>query len=201
MTINKIIFKTNKTWLSAESKSAPQPIIKSIPDWFRKADRYAKDDKNNFIIGPDNGKIPTWKACPAIFDIMSTGYSLNTPCDIEFFKNADKEIDVKIKDIKLSHTHTISSYLTAASLILTSATFLIALEHNGCNVRVVTRKAFAFAFASILTRQPTLILLPFISLAPVRNVPAAETVHGVGSTPLHRPNFNPSTITLATRSI
>lgn len=100
MTINKIIFKTNKTWLSAESKSAPQPIIKSIPDWFRKADRYAKDDKNNFIIGPDNGKIPTWKACPAIFDIMSTGYSLNTPCDIEFFKNADKEIDVKIKDIK-----------------------------------------------------------------------------------------------------
>ena len=86
MTANKIIFKTNKTWLSAESKSAPKPIIKLIPEWFRKADRYAKDGKNDFIIGPDSGKIPTWKACPAIFDIMSTGYSLNTPCDIEFFK-------------------------------------------------------------------------------------------------------------------
>jgi len=100
MTANKIIFKTNNTWLSAESKSAPKPIIKLIPEWFRKADRYAKDGKNDFIIGPDSGKIPTWKACPAIFDIMSTGYSLNTPCDIEFFKNSQKEIDVKIEDIK-----------------------------------------------------------------------------------------------------
>jgi hypothetical protein len=31
---------------------------------------------------------------------MSTGYSLNTPCDIEFFKNSKEEIDVKIENIK-----------------------------------------------------------------------------------------------------
>ena len=83
--------------------------------------------------------------------------------------------------------------------MLTSDTFLIALEHNGCNVRVVTRKAFALGFASTLTKQPTLILFPFTSLAPVRNVAAPDTVHGVGSTPSHRPNFNPFTIMFDTR--
>mmetsp|Transcript_27276 Transcript_27276/g.58406 ORF Transcript_27276/g.58406 Transcript_27276/m.58406 type:complete len:86 (-) Transcript_27276:72-329(-) len=73
----------------------------------------------------------------------------------------------------------------AASFMLTSATFLTALEHKGCNVLVVTRNAFAFGFASTLTKHPTLILLPFASFAPVRNVAAPETVQGVGSTPSH----------------
>ena len=73
--------------------------------------------------------------------------------------------------------------IQAASFILTSETFLIAFEHRGCNVLVVTRKAFAFGFASILSKHPTFMLFPFISFAPVRNVAAPETVHGVGSTP------------------
>jgi len=97
---HKIIFKAARAWLSSESKSVPKPIAKSIPDWYRKADRYAKDFNNDFIIGPDKGKIPTWKACPAIFDIMATGYSLNTPCDIEFFLNKDNKIDVKVHNSK-----------------------------------------------------------------------------------------------------
>jgi len=97
---HKIIFKAARAWLSEDSKSAPKPIIRSIPEWYRKADRYAKDFKDDFIIGPDQGKIPTWKACPAMFDIMGTGYSLNTPCDIEFFKNADDKIDVKVASTK-----------------------------------------------------------------------------------------------------
>jgi hypothetical protein len=100
MKTNKITFKANRTWLSNESNSAPKPIIKLMPDWFRKADRYAKDQNNNFIIGPDKGKIPTWKACPALFDIMSTGYSLNTPCDIEFFKDFNGKIDAKVSNLK-----------------------------------------------------------------------------------------------------
>ena len=75
------------------------------------------------------------------------------------------------------------AFQAAASLMLTSETFLIALEHNGCNVLVVTRNAFAFGFASTLTRHPTLMLLPFKSFAPVRNVAAPDTVQGVGSTP------------------
>jgi hypothetical protein len=80
-----IKFIANKVWLSKESNSAPKPIIRTIPDWFRKADRFAKRPDGEFWIGPDKGKVPTWKACPAIFDIMGTGYSLNLPCDIEFY--------------------------------------------------------------------------------------------------------------------
>jgi len=81
-----IKFLANKIWLSKESSSSPKPIIRTIPEWYRKADRFAKSPiDNSFIIGPDNGKIPTWKACPSIFDIMGTGYALNTPCDIEFY--------------------------------------------------------------------------------------------------------------------
>jgi hypothetical protein len=85
MNTENIKFLANKTWLSEESNSAPRPILKTIPDWFRKADRFAKREDGEFWIGPDNGKVPTWKACPAIFDIMGTGYSLNFPCDIEFY--------------------------------------------------------------------------------------------------------------------
>lgn len=106
MNTNIIKFTANKVWLSKDSTSTPKPIIKTIPDWYRKADRFAKNPQDNeFIIGPDNGKIPTWKACPAIFDIMGTGYSLNTPCDIEFF-NGPNGLDFKIKNVKyLSFVH------------------------------------------------------------------------------------------------
>jgi len=100
MNKNKIIFKAARAWLSSESSSVPKPIIKSLPDWYRKADRYTKDSQDNFVIGPDKGKIPTWKACPAIFDIMGSGYSLNTPCDIEFFEDKNNKIAVKVHDIK-----------------------------------------------------------------------------------------------------
>jgi hypothetical protein len=86
MNTEKITFAANKTWLSEESNSAPKPIIRTIPEWYRKADRFVKSPADDsFVIGPDNGKIPTWKACPAIFDIMGTGYALKTPCDIEFY--------------------------------------------------------------------------------------------------------------------
>lgn len=74
-------------------------IIKNMPNWFRQADRFAKNpNTGEFWVGPDKGKIPTWKACPAIFDIMTTGYSYVTPCDIEFFINDHGIIDVKIQD-------------------------------------------------------------------------------------------------------
>ena len=92
MDTNNVTFTANKIWLSKESKSAPSPIIKTIPEWYRKADRFAKSPSNDYIIGPDKGKIPTWKACPAIFDIMGTGYSFNTPCDIEFYKKHGKTL-------------------------------------------------------------------------------------------------------------
>lgn len=93
---NKIKFISNRAWLNANSVSKPEPIVKSIPSWFREADRFAKDPRSgDYYIGPDNGKIPTWKACPALLDIMSTGYMLKTPCDLEFYVNGQGVISVK----------------------------------------------------------------------------------------------------------
>lgn len=97
---NKIKFVTNRPWLSKNSSSKPEPIIKSIPAWYREADRFAKKPDGEYWIGPDNGKIPTWKACPAIFDIMGTGYSLKTPCDIEFKIGDFGKLSVKVFDDK-----------------------------------------------------------------------------------------------------
>lgn len=108
--INLIKFVSNRPWLKTDSISAPKPIMKTIPEWYRKADRFAKMPngeywKANSQMCPvpkegttdDYGKIPTWKACPAIFDIMGTGYTLLTPCDIEFFMDKGR-ISVKVLD-------------------------------------------------------------------------------------------------------
>lgn len=95
----KIIdFISNRPWLTKDSKSKPVPISKSMPQWYKEADRFAKMPNGEYWIGPDKGKIPTWKACPAILDILTTGYSLVTPCDIEFFLDDAGQIDIKIED-------------------------------------------------------------------------------------------------------
>lgn len=95
----KIIeFISNRPWLTKESKSKPDPVSKTIPQWYSDADRFAKMPDGQYWVGPDSGKIPTWKACPAILDILTTGYSLLTPCDIEFFLDSSGNIDVKIED-------------------------------------------------------------------------------------------------------
>lgn len=92
-------FIANRPWLNEESPHRPQPISKVIPEWYREADRFYKDpNTQEFYIGADGGKIPTWKACPAIFDMFITGYAYLTPCDIEFFINDEGKIDRKIED-------------------------------------------------------------------------------------------------------
>jgi hypothetical protein len=90
----KIEFIKNRPWLDKNSPSAPSPTIKTIPDWYRKADRFAINPNTNepWVDPRDGGKVPTWKACPAIFDIMGTGYVYRTPCDIEVL-----EVNGKIK--------------------------------------------------------------------------------------------------------
>lgn len=96
---NLIEFIANRQWLKSDDQYKPSPIIKYMPKWFREADRFAKNPINGeFWIGPDKGKVPTWKACPALFDIMGTGYALVTPCDLEFYINGKGTIDVKIED-------------------------------------------------------------------------------------------------------
>lgn len=102
MNNNVIKFFANKPWLDKDSLSAPSPTVKSIPDWYKKADRYIKNKDGSFV--PDifnNGeKQLSWKSCPSLLDIMSTGYVLKTPCDIEFYRDKDEIIKHKINDAK-----------------------------------------------------------------------------------------------------
>lgn len=93
----KIKFISNRPWLNAESKSIPGPSIKHIPDWYLEADRYAKMPDGSYAECPEGGKVPSWKACPAIYDILGTGYFLKTPCDIEFI-NVSNRVYAKILD-------------------------------------------------------------------------------------------------------
>lgn len=106
-------FSSYRPWLTKDSPSVPSTTQSVIPQWYKDADRFAKDPagqyyKANKQVCPfpkegttdDYGKIPTWKACPAIMDAFSTGYVLKTPCDITFFKTPSGSIDVKIEDEK-----------------------------------------------------------------------------------------------------
>jgi hypothetical protein len=90
---------SNRPWLTPNSISKPEPVIKTIPEWYRKGDKFAVDPLTNEAwIGPDGGKMPTWKACPAIFDVMGAGYALKTPCDLEFYLDNAGVIQVRIEN-------------------------------------------------------------------------------------------------------
>jgi hypothetical protein len=93
-------FVSNRPWLSQTSKSKPEPTIKNIPQWYKDADRFSVRPDGLHWVGPDGGKVPTWKACPAIYDVMGTGYVYKTPCDIEFYLDNFGNIAAKILDEK-----------------------------------------------------------------------------------------------------
>jgi hypothetical protein len=111
---NLISFIANRHWLNSSSISAPSPTQDTVPKWYKEADRFVKHPiTNEYWDAPsticpfpkegtenDYGKIPTWKACPAILDGFTSGYVLKTPCDITFFINDSGTIDVKILDLK-----------------------------------------------------------------------------------------------------
>lgn len=100
MDTRKIRFVANRPWLTENSASRPGPIIKTLPEWYRKADRYATNPATGKPLEmPDGGgKMPTWKACPAVFDVMGTGYTYKTPCDIEFALDAAGNIQARVLD-------------------------------------------------------------------------------------------------------
>src|SRR5512143_2730064 len=83
MDTKKIRFVSNRPWLTENSASRPGPIIKTLPDWYRNADWFVPDPATGKPAeAPDgSGKMPTWKACPAVLDVMGTGYTYKTPCD------------------------------------------------------------------------------------------------------------------------
>jgi hypothetical protein len=110
---NLAIFRSYRPWLNKESKFVPSPTQESIPQWYKDADRFAKLPNGEYYKAPkevcpfpkegtvdDYGKIPTWKACPAIMDAFATGYVFKTPCDLIFFKNDQGIISVKVEDPK-----------------------------------------------------------------------------------------------------
>ena len=102
METQTIKFIRNRPWLSEESNSVPKPTGKTIPDWYKNADRFAKHPMTGeYWADPINGgKIPTWKACPAVYDIMATGYVYRTPVDINVSLNSYGQISAEVLDEK-----------------------------------------------------------------------------------------------------
>ena len=111
--ISRIIkFQSFRPWLNNESPSVPTSTQNTVPQWYKEADRFAKNPLTNEYYKAsaqqcpfpkegtkdDYGMIPTWKACPAIMDAFATGYVFKTPCDITFFKDKYNKIDVKVHD-------------------------------------------------------------------------------------------------------
>ncbi len=102
MDTRKIRFVSNRPWLTGENPSTPGPIIKTLPEWYRKADRFVPDPVTRKPLEmPDGrGKVPSWKACPALFDVMGTGYTYKTPCDIEFSVDASGNAQARVLDAR-----------------------------------------------------------------------------------------------------
>ena len=113
--LNNIIkFRSARGWLNKTSPSVPSSTQSTIPKWYKESDRFAKHPfTGEYYSAPqtvcpvpkegtkdDFGKIPTWKACPAILDAFSTGYVFKTPSALTFFKNDKGVIDVKVHNEK-----------------------------------------------------------------------------------------------------
>jgi hypothetical protein len=88
--MNKITFHSNKHYNDTET--APCPTAKVIPKWWHDADIYIKDFYGNPVsnANKDGGKMLNFKACPAMLDTFTTGYTLVTPCDIEFYEKNNR---------------------------------------------------------------------------------------------------------------
>lgn len=100
MDTQKIRFVANRPWLTEDSPSRPGPIIKALPDWYRQADRYAMNPATGepWQLPDGGGKVPTFKACPAFYDVMGSGFAYKTPCDIEFFEEPAGIIRARVLD-------------------------------------------------------------------------------------------------------
>lgn len=84
--MKRVKFWSNRPWQTKDSINVPEPAIKTLPEWYLNADRFFKDPNGDYYIGEDGGKIPNWKACPAIYDVMGSGYVYKTPCDIHVYE-------------------------------------------------------------------------------------------------------------------
>lgn len=81
-----------------ERETNPEPIVKTIPDWYKKADRYYKGPDGKNYKDENGHNIHSWKSCPVVYDGMGTGYAFKTPCDLEFYRDQNNIPHVKITD-------------------------------------------------------------------------------------------------------
>lgn len=72
---NKEIVFLNYMLNDIKTEEIPKPIIKTIPEWYKKMPKSYTQNSNIK---------PTLKSCVPFFDSLSSGYTFTTPCDIHF---------------------------------------------------------------------------------------------------------------------
>ena len=94
--MNKIIFHANRLYNKTAEKFRPVVAKSYVPKWYSNADRYEKNmATGEYYLNNEGGKLLSFKACPAMLDLFTSGYLYVTPCDLTFFKKADGTMDVK----------------------------------------------------------------------------------------------------------
>lgn len=82
--MNKIIFHSNGIKF-LKNDNYPESASKNIPDWYMKANKYITNPiTGDPVLDEYGGRASSFKSCPAILDILNTGYVLKTPCDLFF---------------------------------------------------------------------------------------------------------------------
>jgi hypothetical protein len=62
----------------------PVPAVSVLPEWFKRMTTNDSDDQN----------LPTVKQCKGVWDILSSGYMILWPFDVEIFKNENGKLDI-----------------------------------------------------------------------------------------------------------
>jgi len=60
----------------------PQPMLRSLPDWWKKFNIFLEGENKFKYIGDEGGNL-TMKACMPMFDSMTAGYTIPFPCDLQ----------------------------------------------------------------------------------------------------------------------
>lgn len=85
--MNKITFHSNRLYNRVKESFRPIPSKSYVPKWYSSADRYEKiPGTENYYLNAEGGKMFSFKGCPALLDVFTSGYLYVTPCDITFYK-------------------------------------------------------------------------------------------------------------------
>ena len=85
----------------------PELMSKNLPIWWREQSAYVNGKKEI-----NNGQFnETVKKCPGIFDLLTSGYLLKTPCDVHIDATGDKIV------AKYNDTHNLSFGLNTSEQI------------------------------------------------------------------------------------